>query len=185
MNDREIVDMFLERDERALKAVSDKYMSYCAKIAENIVGSHDEAQECVNEALMRAWESIPPHEPEMISTYLGKLTRNIALNRRRQSLTQKRGSGVAEAVFEELSEVIPSGDVEGEFAAKELAAEINAFLRGLPAEQRGMFVCRYWYCDNIPAIAAEFTVSKNKVYVTLNRVRKKLREYLRKRGYEL
>lgn len=121
----------------------------------------------------------------MLSTYLGKLTRNIALNRRRQSLTQKRGNGTAEAVFEELSELIPSGDVEGEFAAKELAAEINAFLRGLPAEQRGMFVCRYWYCDSIPAIAAEYAASKNKVYVTLNRVRKKLREHLRKRGYEL
>lgn len=185
MNDRDIVELFLNRDERALKVVSEKYMNYCMKIAENITGSHDEAPECVNEALMCAWESIPPREPEMISTYLGKLTRNIALNRRRRSLAKKRGSGAAETVFEELSELIPSGDVEGVFAAKELAEEINLFLRELPPEQRGMFVCRYWYCDEVSDIAARYAVSKNKVYVTLNRVRKKLREYLRKRGYEI
>lgn len=186
MNDREIVELFLKRDESAVKAVSDKYMSYCAKIAANILGSYDEAEECVNDALMKAWESIPPHEPETIATYLGKLTRNVAINRRRGTLAGKRGRGEAALVLEELSELIPSGaDVEREYGAKELAGEINAFLYTLPEEQRNIFICRYWYCDGIPDIAAEFAVSKNKVYVTLNRVRKSLREYLRKRGYEL
>lgn len=186
MNDREIVGLFLDRDESAIKAVSDKYMNYCAKIAGNILGSYDEAEDCVNEALMKAWESIPPHEPEVIATYLGKLTRNIAINRRRQSLARKRGRGDAELVLGELSELVPDNEnVERTFDAKELVREINDFLRTLPELKRNIFICRYWYCDSISEIAAEFAVSRNKVYVTLNRVRKSLREYLRKRGYEL
>lgn len=186
MNDREIVALFLERDESALKAVSEKYKSYCAKIAANILGSYDEAEDCVNDALMRAWESIPPHKPAMLSTFLGKLTRNIAINMRRQSQAQKRGSGEAELVFEELSELIPSGgSVEREFDLKELTRAVNDFLYTLPEQPRSIFICRYWYCDSIRDIAAEFGVSKNKVYVTLTRTRKKLCEYLRKEGYEL
>lgn len=186
MNDREIVGLFLERDESAIKAVSDKYMSYCSKIAANILGSYDEAEDCVNEAFMKAWESIPPHEPEMLSTYLGRLTRNIAINRRRRTLAGKRGRGEAEVVFEELSELIKGGEsAERAHDLNELVREINAFLRTLPEMKRNIFICRYWYCDSVAEIAAEFAVSKNKVYITLNRVRKGLREYLRKRGYEL
>ncbi len=186
MNDREIVALFLARDESAIKAVSEKYRSYCAKIAANILGSYDEAEDCVNDALMRAWESIPPHKPEMLSTFLGKLTRNIAINMRRQSQALKRGSGEAELMFEELSELIPGdGSVEREFDLKELTGAINSFLYTLPEQARNIFICRYWYCDNIHDIAKEFAVSKNKVYVTLSRTRKKLCEYLRKEGYEL
>lgn len=185
MNDRDIVGLFLERDESAIREVSEKYMSYCSKIAANILGSYDEAEDCVNEALMKAWESIPPHEPEMLSTYLGKLTRNIAINRRRRTLAGKRGRGEAELVFEELSELIGGESVEQAHDMKELVGEINAFLYTLPEMKRNIFVCRYWYCDSVPEIAAEFVISKNKVYITLNRVRKSLREYLRKRGYEL
>lgn len=185
MNDRDIVGLFLERDESAIREVSEKYTSYCSKIAANILGSYDEAEDCVNEALMKAWESIPPHEPEMLSTYLGKLTRNIAINRRRRTLAGKRGRGEAELVFEELSEFIGGESVEQAHDMKELVGEINAFLYTLPEMKRNIFVCRYWYCDSVPEIAAEFVISKNKVYITLNRVRKSLREYLRKRGYEL
>lgn len=185
MNDRDIVGLFLERDESAIREVSEKYTSYCSKIAANILGSYDEAEDCVNEALMKAWESIPPHEPEMLSTYLGKLTRNIAINRRRRTLAGKRGRGEAELVFEELSELIGGESVEQAHDMKELVGEINAFLYTLPEMKRNIFVCRYWYCDSVPEIAAEFVISKNKVYITLNRVRKSLREYLRKRGYEL
>lgn len=185
MNDRDIVGLFLERDESAIREVSEKYTSYCSKIAANILGSYDEAEDCVNEALMKAWESIPPHEPEMLSTYLGKLTRNIAINRRRRTLAGKRGRGEAELVFEELSELIGGESVEQAHDMKELVGEINAFLYTLPKMKRNIFVCRYWYCDSVPEIAAEFVISKNTVYITLNRVRKSLREYLRKRGYEL
>lgn len=186
MNDRDIVELFLERKESALKEVSDKYRNYCAKIAENILGSYEEAEECVNDALMKAWESIPPHKPAMLSTFMGKLTRNVAINRRRQTLAQKRGKGEAELVFEELSELIPGGDsVDREYDARELVREINAFLYTIPEQNRNIFVCRYWYCDSIPDIAAEFSVSKNKVYVSLTRTRKKLIEHLKKRGYEL
>lgn len=185
MIDRDIVGLFLERDESAIREVSAKYTSYCSKIAANILGSYDEAEDCVNEALMKAWESIPPHEPEMLSTYLGKLTRNIAINRRRRMFAGKRGGGEAELVFEELSELIGGESVEYTHDLKELVREINEFLYTLPEIKRNIFVCRYWYCDSVPEIAVEFAINKNKVYITLNRVRKALREYLRKRGYEL
>lgn len=186
MNDRDIVGLFLERDESAIREVSAKYTSYCSKIAANILGSYDEAEDCVNEALMKAWESIPPHEPEILSTYLGKLTRNIAINRRRRTLAGKRGRGEADAVFEELSELVGGGEsAERLHDYKALVHDINVFLYTLPEMKRNIFVCRYWYCDSVPEIAAEFDISKNKVYITLNRVRKSLLEYLRKRGYEL
>ncbi|MCM1166100.1 MAG: RNA polymerase sigma factor [Ruminococcus sp.] len=186
MTDREIVGLFLKRDESAIRAVSDKYMRYCASIAANILGSYDEAEDCVNEALMNAWESIPPHEPETLSTYLGRLTRNAAINRRRSTLAGKRGRGEAELVFEELSELVGGGEsADALHDANALAREINEFLYTLPELKRNIFVCRYWYCDGISEIAAEFSVSKNKVCIILSRVRKSLREYLRKRGYEL
>ena len=119
-----------------------------------------------------------------MSAYLGKLTRNIAINTRRRSLAGKRGRG--DVVFEELSELIGGGEsAEQSLDVKALVREINEFLYTLPELKRNFFVCRYWYCDSIDEIAAEFAVSKNKVYITLNRVRKSLREYLRKRGYDL
>ncbi len=186
MTDRDIVELFLDRDERAIREISEKYRNYCAKIALNILGSYDEAEECVNDALMKAWESIPPHEPELLSSYLGRLTRNIAINVRRGSLAEKRGRGETDAVFEELSELVGGGEsAEHLHDYKALVREINDFLHTLPELKRNIFICRYWYCDSIPEIAAEFSVSKNKVYITLNRVRNGLREYLRKRGYEL
>lgn len=186
MNDSDIVRLFLERDQKALSIVSDKYKSYCAKIAVNILGSYEDAEECVNDALLQAWESIPPQKPAMLSAYLGKLTRNLAINKRRRTLAQKRGSGNAESVFEELSELVSGGEsAEHELNKNELIREIGEFLYTLPEQKRNIFICRYWYCDSISDIAEEFAVSTNKVYVTLNRTRKKLREYLQKRGYEL
>lgn len=185
MTDRDIVELFLDRDERAIREVSEKYRNYCAKIAVNILGSYDEAEECVNDALMKAWESIPPHEPEMLSSYLGRLTRNIAINVRRSSLAEKRGGGEADAVFEELSELVGGENAERLHDYRALVREINEYLYTIPEFKRNIFICRYWYCDSIPEIAAEFSVSNNKVYITLNRVRDGLREYLRKRGYEL
>lgn len=186
MDDKEIVSLFTQRDETALKAASEKYRSYCMKIAENITGSHEDAEECVNDALMSAWESIPPQEPKLLSTYLGKLTRNLAINRRRLRLTEKRGLGEGELAYEELSEMIGGAeDVSQTHDRRELSAEINRFLKGLPERKRTMFIRRYWFCESVKAIADELGTTQSSVSVTLHRLREKLRTYLRKRGYEI
>lgn len=184
MDDSEIVRLFSERSEDAIAAAQTKYNNYCYKIALNILGSHEDAEECVNDALLGAWDLIPPHKPKTLSTFLGKITRNLAINRYRQGLAEKRGSGDAGAAFDELSEIISSGsDVESEAERNELLREINAFLKKLPERKRNIFVCRYWYCESIREIADEFSLSESNVSVILNRTRQKLREYLRKRGY--
>lgn len=184
MEDKEIIELFLQRSETAISAASEKYKSYCMKIAGNILGSRQDAEECINDTLMKAWELIPPHKPEMLSTFLGKLTRNFAINMRRRQTTEKRGGGQTAAVFEELSETISeNADFEREQERKELIEEINRFLRGLPKQKRNIFICRYWYCDSVTDIAAQFGLTENNVSVTLNRVRKKLRQHLEKAGY--
>ncbi len=184
MEDIEIVKLFTERNESAIAAAMEKYKSYCIRIAVNILRSHEDAEECVNDAFLKAWELIPPHEPQMLSTFLGKITRNLAISRYRQTLAEKRGSGETALAFEELSEVI-SGDsnVENEAERRELLGEINAFLKKLPEQKRNIFICRYWFCESIREVAERFSVSESNVSVILNRTRQKLREYLRKRGF--
>ena len=190
MRDDEIIRLFKQRDENAVSAAVVKYRGYCLKIALNILGSPEDAEECVNAVLLKMWEMIPPHEPENLSAFLGKLTRTTAINMRRDANAQKRGSGEAELVYEELSEIV-SGDVKNGSSVertaenRELIAEINAFLKKQPEPKRSLFICRYFYCDSVRDIAANFMMTENNVSVTLNRTRKKLCEHLRKRGFDL
>lgn len=186
MDDKEIVRLFLVRDEAAIKAAGEKYRSYCMKIAENITGSHEDAEECVNDALLKAWETIPPQEPEMLSTYLGKLTRNLAINRRKRQNTGKRGSGEGLLAFEELSGLISgSENVEQEFDRKALTESINDFLIKLPEKKRALFIRRYWYCESVKDAAVAQGITETAASVTLHRLREKLRDHLRKRGFEI
>lgn len=186
MNDAEIVKLLLKRDESGINAASMKYKSYCMKIAESITGSREDAEECVNDAFMKAWELIPPNRPEMLSTFLGKLTRNAAINRRKRNMAEKRGGGEAALVLEELSETVKGKEnVEQEFDRRELSREINAFLEALPEYKRNIFICRYWYCDSVKKIAAEWGMSRTSVSVMLHRLRDDLKTFLRKRGYDI
>ena len=180
MEDVEIVRLFLDRNEQAVAEAMMKYKGYCSKIALNILYSQEDAEECVNDAFMKLWEMIPPNEPEILSVFIGMLTRNLAINRYRQALTRKRGNGELAVAFEELSEVIAdsSDSIENEAERRELLDEINKFLRKLPEKKRNIFICRYWHCDSLRDIAARFSVSESNVSVILNRTRQKLREYL-------
>lgn len=183
MDDNKIVKLFLERRETAIEEAMRKYKNYLMKIAVNILSSREDAEECVNDAFLKAWEMIPPREPELLSSFLGKLTRNLAINRFRRENTAKRGGGAAEA-FEEMSELIPGGvNIEGEAETRELLREINSFLKRLSARDRDIFICRYWYCDSISELSRVFSVTETNVSVILNRTRKKLRDHLKKRGY--
>ena len=186
MNDNEIVELFCERSEKAIDAVVLKYKAYCRKIAVRILGNSGDAEDCLNDALYRTWNSIPPHKPRDLKGYMGKLVRTCALDMRRKSCADKRGSGEVPLVYEELSEIIPdSSDAEQSANYNELVGDINAFLKTLSKEKRVIFVRRYSLFEEIPRIAADLGLSDNSVRVTLNRTRNKLKTFLRERGYEI
>ena len=164
MDDAKIVQLYWDRNEQAISATADKYGNYCAAIAQNILGNSQDTEECVNDTYLNAWNSMPPHRPNILATFLGKITRNLALNKYKHNTAD---------------------NVEQEINRKELILAINHFLKKLPSDKRNIFVCRYWYFDSISDIAAHFDMTENNVSVTLNRLRLKLRNYLLERGFEL
>ncbi len=183
MEDREIIELFWARDERAVEAASEKYGRYCRAIAGNILGDEQDAAECVNDAWLRAWNSIPPHRPENLKAFLGRLTRCASLNRWRDEHSLKRGGGQAALAYEELSECIPaSGQIDEALREKELVRALDRFLSDLPKTERRLFVRRYWYFDSVAELAKSFGFSQSKVKTTLWRLRKKLLEALKKEG---
>ena len=193
MDDAAIVALFWARDERAIPATAEKYGSYCTAVARNILRDQRDAEECVSDTYLRAWSAMPPHRPAMLAVFLGRITRNLALNRLRSAApllrsaaAQKRGGGGAEAVFEELQHIVSDRDTpEIALDRRELVAAINDFLAALPETKRRIFVCRYWYFDSVPDIAKRFSLSENHVYVTLHRLRTQLRRRLSERGFML
>lgn len=186
MEDAQIVQLYLDRDEQAIPATADKYGNYCRSIAGNILGNPEDAEECVNDTYLHTWNAIPPHRPERLSTFLGKIVRNLAFNRYKRATADKRGGGELPAVLDELAGCVSGReDVERHYEYKEIVAVINDFLGTLPAEKRNIFVCRYWYTDSLSAIAARYGRSHAAVSMTLNRLRIQLRDYLIERGYQL
>lgn len=186
VNDREIIQLYFNRDQSALSATAKKYGKYCTSIAKNILGSNEDAEECVNDTYLSAWNSIPPTRPTILSAFLGKITRNLAFNKYKHNHVMKRGSGEIAVVLDELAECVSGlDDVEQEIDRRELVAEINSFLDTLSPKKRNIFICRYWYSDSIPSIAKRYEMTESNVSVTLNRLRSKLKEYLSERGYVL
>jgi RNA polymerase sigma-70 factor (ECF subfamily) len=186
MDDAKIVRLFWDRDEQAIPATADKYGSYCTAIAKNILGNNEDAEECVNDTYLNAWNSMPPHRPSVLSTFLGKITRNLSFDRYKHNTADKRGGGETTAVLDELLEIVSDTDsVEQEINRKELVKAIDTFLGTLSADKRGIFVRRYWYFDSISTIASRFGMTENNVSVKLNRTRLKLHNYLLERGFEL
>lgn len=183
MEDREIVDLYWQRDERAIAETASRYGTYCRSIAMNILHQTEDVEESANDTWMNAWNSMPPHRPEVLTTFLGKITRYICLKKWRERYAQKRGGGETALAFEELSESIPDGrSIDETMQTKELARIVNTFLNGLPEMERYIFVCRYWYLDPIAAISAQYGFSQSKVKTMLWRTRKKLMLQLEKEG---
>ena len=186
MDDNAIVQLYWDRDDAAIQETSKKYGNYCHTIARNIVSDDEDASECVNDTWMAAWRSMPPHRPTVLSAFLGKITRNLALNRWKEYHRQKRGTGELCAVLDELAECVSSGEtVEQEVEYKRLVETINAFLATLSADKRAMFVCRYWYTDSVADIAKRFGLRENTVTKSLQRTRAALRQHLQERGYHI
>ena len=184
MDDRQIIDLYFARQEQAIEETAKKYGKYCFAIARNILQNRSDAEETVNDTYIGAWNSIPPHCPVLLSTYLGKITRRLALKRWTANRAQKRGGGETALALEELAGCIPSDfDVESRMEMTELARILNGFVRNLPQPNRNIFLCRYWYLDSIEAIARRYGFSQSKVKSMLSRTRKKLYAHLQKEGY--
>ena len=186
MEDARIVQLYWDRDEQAIPFTADKYGSYCTSIAQNILGNYEDAEECVNDTYLHAWNSMPPKRPSILSTFLGKITRNLSLNKYKHNTADKRGGGELPVVLDELSELVSGNNgVEQEISRKELVKAINAFMNTLSTEKRSIFVCRYWYADSISMIAGMHGMNEGSVSVILNRLRSKLHEFLTERGFEI
>ena len=185
MEDAKIVQLYWERNELAISATADKYGNFCASIARNILDNREDTEECVNDTYMNAWNSIPPHRPSILCAFLGKITRNLSLNRYKRNFAEKRGGSQVTAVLDEIAEFVSDTDnVEQEIDRKELVRAVDSFLDTLSSDKRNIFICRYWYFDSIGDIANRFGTKENNVSVTLNRLRLKLRNYLLERGFE-
>ena len=186
MNDSQIVELFWERKESAIQEAQDRYGVYCAAIASHILNNREDVEECVSDAFLCAWNTIPPQRPELLSAFLGKLTRRYALRKLRENLAQKRGGGSVPEPFEEMENTLSANmDLDQILEAMDLSALIKAFLASLPDVDRRLFVCRYWYFDPVQEIAERFGFSEGKVKMRLKRTRDRLAEYLRREGYSV
>lgn len=181
MDDKELLDLYIERSECAIAETQQKYGSRCAALAERILGSREDAEECVNDALLCAWNSIPPECPDHLPAYLNVLTRNIALNRLKKNNRLRRGSGQVPAVLDELAECIPAAEtIEAEYDRRSFLAAMERFLDTLSRDARVIFVRRYWYMNTCREIADAYQMSESKVRVSLTRTRRKLKVFLEK-----
>ncbi len=185
LDDREIIDLFYERSEQAVTGLDDRYGALCRQLARNILGSREDAEECVNDAYLAVWSRVPPERPQPLSAYLCRIVRNLALKRYHANTAKKRNS-YYDAALEELSDCLAAPDsVDDLLSATELTGILNDFLGTLSAEERRLFLRRYWFSESVSGLAASFHVSENSVSVRLHRLRGRLKEHLRKEGYEI
>lgn len=186
MEDTKIVQLYWNRDQNAITETAVKYGNYCTSIAKNILGNNEDAEECVNDTYLNAWNSMPTHWPEQLSTFLGKITRNLSFNKYKHHHADKRGGGEIALVLDELIDCVSdTNTVEQIIDRQELIKAINSFVRSLSIEKRNIFVRRYWYADSVSEIAKDYRMLQGSVSKTLERTRKQLKTYLMERGFEL
>ena len=184
MDDKLIVDLFWRRSERAISETDAKYGRFCYRVAFNILGNQEDAEESVNDTYLAVWDAIPPHRPTVLTSFLGKLTRRISINRWYSLSARKRGGGQIRLALEELAECESgSPSVEELAIGKETYAALNRFLATLPETERKVFVRRYFLLDPVARIAESFRFSEAKVTSMLHRTRLKLRKALTEEGY--
>ena len=182
MKDKELIALFFDRDERAIEYTSAKYGSYCRAIADKLLRSAEDSEECLNDVWLAAWDTIPPNDPPSLAAYLGRIARNVSVRRLRYLNRVKRGRDIT-VYLDELSESVPDGkSVESALESAELRGRLEAFLKKQKKINRQLFICRYYYLDGIGQIADRFSMTENQVKLRLFRMRKKLREYLEKEG---
>ncbi len=183
MEDQEIIILYRSRSETAISETDKKYGHYCYAIAYNILYDRGESSECVNDTYFKLWKTIPPKIPDILQAFIGKITRNTALNTYEKKKTKKRDSGEIELALSELQECVDmESDVEVQSNKKELENAISDFLQGLEKQKRIIFVLRYWYIMPVKQIAHKQDISEANVKVILFRIRSELKEYLQERN---
>ena len=182
MEDTRIIDLYNRRDELAITETRRKYGPYCNKIAMNLLGSTEDAEECVSDAYSRCWDTMPPQRPGSLRAYLGTILRNLSISRYRSEHAQKRFSG-AETLLSELGDCVPAPEnVQRTVEAGELAELIDRWLRGLEREERALFIRRYWNGDSVKLLAGELGLRPNALTKRLLRLRESLRRELEREG---
>lgn len=182
MEDKQIVDLYWARSETAISETQTKYGKYCHYIAQRILESFQDAEECVNDTYVKAWNAMPPHRPERLQTFLGKITRRLALDRYDYNTAQKRNCSM-QLALEELAECIPGGSNEDTRVEEAVLRDaINEFLGNLTKKNRILFVRRYWYLCSVKELAESMGMSESNVKVTLLRTRNRFKEHLENEG---
>jgi RNA polymerase sigma factor (sigma-70 family) len=186
MEDSKIIDLYWERDETAIGETAKKYSRYCHSISLNILHNEEDAEECVNDTYLNAWNAMPPRRPNCLAAFLGRITRNLSLDKYKRYTTAKRGGGQTEIALSELDEVLPSKtSVEQAVDEKELVKSLDKFLGGLPRQKRMMFVQRYWYLMPVRTIAEQLGMSESQVKSALFRIRNQLKSHFEREGVAL
>ena len=178
LTDTEIIDLYFSRDEAALEHTAKNYGAYCTSVAMNILNDPSDAEECVNDTYLRAWHSIPPQRPTVLRLFLGKITRNLAIDKYRANKSRRREFEVA---LEEIAEFLPAREEDD----GNLLVLLTDFLSTLPVEERDLFVLRYYHGHSVARLAKAFRVRPNSLSARLYRTREKLRAYLTERRYPL
>lgn len=186
MEDEKIIELYWQRSENAIRETEGKYGPYCRSIAMNLLQQHEDTEECVSDTWLSAWNAMPPQRPNYLRIFLGRITRNGALDRLREKSRLKRGGGAAALPLDELAECIPAAHMtESQLEDAEIARVISVWLRTLSAEKRQLFVRRYWYFDSEAALCKRFGINRSKAASTLYRLRLELKAKLESEGIVL
>jgi len=186
VDDETIINLYWERSESAINETIKKYGNYCTKIAMNILHNTEDSEECVNDTYFKTWNSIPTQRPKIFMSFLGRITRNLSLDKYKQRNRQKRGGNEVELILNELEDCISATTtVEAEYETGMIAQTIDIFLDSIDSENRAVFVRRYWYADSIESIAERFGMSESKIKSMMFRTRNKLKTYLEKAGIDI
>ncbi len=185
MDDREIVELYFKRSEKAIEESDKKYGMHCYCIANRILNDEEDAKEIVNDTYLKAWNTIPPNKPSSLYSYLGMLCRQLSLNKYKEKTRKKRGGHTVDIAIYELENCLASESVSDIWDKKYLGSILNRFLEELPKRNRMIFIRRYWYMDSISTISKSFAVSEASVKIILFRTRQRLKKYLKKEGIDV
>ncbi|MDR3270275.1 MAG: sigma-70 family RNA polymerase sigma factor [Peptococcaceae bacterium] len=186
MDDNTIIDLFWSRSETAIAETNKKYGAYCMTIAMNILQNREDSNECLNDTYHMTWSAIPPQRPVIFPAFLGRIARNVSLNKYKARHTKKRGGQEMDVLLSELEHCLPApNNVEAEYETGQVAKTISNFLYAMNTHDRIIFVRRYWYADSIAALAQRYQMGESKVKSLLFRTRNKLRVYLEREEVNL
>lgn len=177
MNDSEIIELYFQRDEQAIKETDSRYGGLCHLIAYNILNNKEDAEECVSDAYVGVWNAIPPARPDNFMAFISRITRNLSL-KKLEFITRDKRSRDMSVSLEELEAVLPDERCVKDITGEELGNAISRFLRGQKAEARNVFIRKYYFFDSVKEIAARYSFTESKVKNMLLHTRKKLRDYL-------